>query len=79
MPPARFERAAYGLGIRCSILLSYGGAVNKYIFLLYACQSQLVITALLSSCCFIYFYYFFIVYLYGTCHKFNICKFNVNF
>ena len=22
--PARFERAAYGLGIRCSILLSYG-------------------------------------------------------
>ncbi len=22
--PARFERATYGLGIRCSILLSYG-------------------------------------------------------
>jgi hypothetical protein len=22
--PARFERAAYGLGNRCSILLSYG-------------------------------------------------------
>ena len=25
VPPARFERAAPGLGIRCSILLSYGG------------------------------------------------------
>ena len=25
VPPARFERTTYGLGIRCSILLSYGG------------------------------------------------------
>ena len=25
VPPARVERAAHGLGIRCSILLSYGG------------------------------------------------------
>ena len=25
VPPTRFERAAYGLGIHCSILLSYGG------------------------------------------------------
>jgi hypothetical protein len=25
VPPARLERAATGLGIRCSILLSYGG------------------------------------------------------
>ena len=25
VPPARFERATTGLGIRCSILLSYGG------------------------------------------------------
>lgn len=24
-PPARFERATFGLGSRCSILLSYGG------------------------------------------------------
>jgi hypothetical protein len=25
VPPRRFERLTYGLGIRCSILLSYGG------------------------------------------------------
>ncbi len=25
VPPARFEHAAYGLGNRCSIRLSYGG------------------------------------------------------
>ena len=25
MPPARIERTTPGLGIRCSILLSYGG------------------------------------------------------
>ena len=25
VPPRRFERLAYGLGIRCSIQLSYGG------------------------------------------------------
>ncbi len=25
VPPARLERAAHGLGIRCSIHLSYGG------------------------------------------------------
>ena len=29
MPPARFERTTPGLGIRCSILLSYGGAAPK--------------------------------------------------
>lgn len=28
MPPRRFERLTYGLGIRCSILLSYGGLFN---------------------------------------------------
>lgn len=27
VPPARLERAAHGLGIRCSIRLSYGGTV----------------------------------------------------
>ena len=25
VPPARLERAAHGLGIRCSVHLSYGG------------------------------------------------------
>ena len=35
VPPARLERAAHGLGIRCSVHLSYGGiemclAVEKY-------------------------------------------------
>jgi hypothetical protein len=25
VPPVRFERTTHGLGIRCSILLSYGG------------------------------------------------------
>jgi hypothetical protein len=30
VPPARFERAAHGLGIRCSILLSYGGTWIRY-------------------------------------------------
>ena len=28
MPPARFELTAPGLGILCSILLSYGGTLN---------------------------------------------------
>ena len=28
VPLARFERAAHGLGIRCSILLSYRGACD---------------------------------------------------
>lgn len=28
-PPARFERATYGLGIRRSVLLSYGGAPGR--------------------------------------------------
>ncbi len=28
VPPVRFERTTPGLGIRCSILLSYGGAWN---------------------------------------------------
>ena len=28
VPPRRFERLTYGLGIRCSILLSYGGLLN---------------------------------------------------
>ena len=27
VPPRRFERLTYGLGIRCSILLSYGGFI----------------------------------------------------
>ena len=30
VPPRRFERLTYGLGIRCSILLSYGG--NMFIY-----------------------------------------------
>jgi hypothetical protein len=35
VPPARLERAAHGLGIRCSVHLSYGGlemclAVEKF-------------------------------------------------
>lgn len=29
VPPARLERATYGLGIRCSILLSYGGSEKE--------------------------------------------------
>ena len=32
MPPARFERAASGLGILRSIHLSYGGAGNSDIY-----------------------------------------------
>ena len=30
MPPARLERATYGLGIRCSILLSYEGVIASF-------------------------------------------------
>ncbi len=31
MPPARFERTTPGLGIRCSILLSYEGTLMKLV------------------------------------------------
>ena len=30
VPPRRFERLTYGLGIRCSIQLSYGGIIVGY-------------------------------------------------
>ena len=33
VPPRRFERLTYGLGIRCSILLSYGGKVFIFMYL----------------------------------------------
>ena len=37
MPPARFELTAPGLGILCSILLSYGGVTdNFYLFAFYS-------------------------------------------
>ena len=35
VPPARFELTAPGLGILCSIHLSYGGASKLEIILLY--------------------------------------------
>ena len=35
MPPARFELTAPGLGILCSIHLSYGGASELKAILLY--------------------------------------------
>jgi hypothetical protein len=60
MPPARFERTAPGLGILCSILLSYGGLTEYfYLFAFYSVIifNQLMratsIIALLISCQFI--------------------------
>jgi hypothetical protein len=54
MPPARFERTAPGLGILCSIHLSYGGAfkyqlVTKTFFLLRVKLCLLVIGNLLHD------------------------------
>jgi hypothetical protein len=45
MPPARFELTAPGLGILCSILLSYGGIRAQVIFIL----SSKLLGSLLSS------------------------------
>lgn len=47
MPPARFERTAPGLGILCSILLSYGG-VTEY-FHLFAFCSVIIFNQLMRT------------------------------
>jgi hypothetical protein len=47
VPPARFELTAPGLGILCSILLSYGGVTDN--FYLFAFYSVIISTNLMRA------------------------------